>query len=133
MSDVVAGIVDLMFTGPPSAKSMSEGGKLKLLAAFAQAHAVYARGADDGGSRRAGLRNGELVRSRRAGQDAESHRRSVVAPSSRGRQRSEFAERMKAQGLETVGSTPESMLSTMEADTRKWAELIKVTGIKYPQ
>src|SRR5438045_4660991 len=32
ITDVVAGTVDLMFTGPPSAKSMSEGGKLKLLA-----------------------------------------------------------------------------------------------------
>ncbi len=32
MTDVVAGIVDVMFTGPPSAKAMSEGGKLKLLA-----------------------------------------------------------------------------------------------------
>src|SRR5437868_7389963 len=32
ITDVVAGNVDLMFTGPPSAKSMSEGGKLKVLA-----------------------------------------------------------------------------------------------------
>ena len=32
ISDVVAGNVELMFTGPPSAKSMSEGGKLKVLA-----------------------------------------------------------------------------------------------------
>ena len=32
MTDVVAGIVDIMFTGPPSARSMSEGGRLKLLA-----------------------------------------------------------------------------------------------------
>ena len=32
MTDVVAGVVDVMFTGPPSAKAMSEGGKLKLLA-----------------------------------------------------------------------------------------------------
>src|SRR4029078_6675922 len=32
VSDVVAGNVDLMFTGPPSAKSMSEGGKLKVWA-----------------------------------------------------------------------------------------------------
>ena len=29
MTDVVAGVVDVMFTGPPSAKAMSEGGKLK--------------------------------------------------------------------------------------------------------
>ena len=28
MTDVVAGVVDVMFTGPPSAKAMSEGGKL---------------------------------------------------------------------------------------------------------
>src|ERR1700742_2023661 len=32
ITDVVAGNVELMFTGPPSAKSMSEGGKLKVLA-----------------------------------------------------------------------------------------------------
>ena len=38
---------------------------------------------------------------------------------------------MKAQGLETVGSTPEAMLSTMQSDSEKWAELIKATGIKF--
>ena len=32
MTDVVAGHVEIMITGPPSAKAMSEGGKLKLLA-----------------------------------------------------------------------------------------------------
>ena len=32
ITDVVAGNVELMLTGPPSAKSMSEGGKLKVLA-----------------------------------------------------------------------------------------------------
>ena len=32
MTDVIAGRSDIMITGPPSAKAMSEGGKLKLLA-----------------------------------------------------------------------------------------------------
>src|SRR5262249_8933367 len=32
MTDVVAGQVDVMFTGPPSAKAMSADGKLKILA-----------------------------------------------------------------------------------------------------
>ena len=32
MTDVVAGRVEIMITGPPSAKAMSDGGKLKLLA-----------------------------------------------------------------------------------------------------
>ena len=44
-----------------------------------------------------------------------------------------FGDKMKAQGLEVVGSTPDAMLTTMQADTRKWADLIKATGIKIAQ
>jgi tripartite-type tricarboxylate transporter receptor subunit TctC len=44
-----------------------------------------------------------------------------------------FSGRMAAQGLQVVGSTPQEMLATMQADTRKWAELIKATDIKIPQ
>ena len=44
-----------------------------------------------------------------------------------------FADRMKAQGLQVVGSTPDEMLATMRTDSRKWSELIKATDIKIPQ
>ena len=44
-----------------------------------------------------------------------------------------FSERIKAQGLQIVGSTPDEMLATMHADTKKWADLIKAAGIKVSQ
>ena len=63
MTDVVAGMVEVMFTGPPSAKSMSEGGKLKLWRRLRRKRmALMPEVPTVSGSRRAGLRNGELVR-----------------------------------------------------------------------
>jgi tripartite-type tricarboxylate transporter receptor subunit TctC len=44
-----------------------------------------------------------------------------------------FADRMKAQGLDVVGSSPAEMLAQMQADTKKWAEVIRATGTKIPQ
>ena len=89
MTDVVAGIVDVMFTGPPSAKAMSEGGKLKLLAvASPQRMPSMPDVPTDARSRRAGLRDGELVRSAGAGEDAEGDRRAAVERGQEGGRRS---------------------------------------------
>ena len=44
-----------------------------------------------------------------------------------------FKDRMKSVGLEVDGGTPAAMLETMRADTQRWAELIKATGITIPQ
>ena len=44
-----------------------------------------------------------------------------------------FKDRMKSVGLEVDGGTPAAMLETMRADTQRWAELIKATGIAIPQ
>ena len=134
MSDVVAGIVDLMFTGPPSAKSMSEGGKLKLLAAASPKRMPLMPEVPT--MAEAGVPGYEMASWFGLLAPAKTPK-VIVDQLSRELKKAvndpKFAERMKAQGLETVGSTPESMLSTMEADTKKWAELIKVTGIKIPQ
>jgi tripartite-type tricarboxylate transporter receptor subunit TctC len=134
MTDVVAGQVDVMFTGPPSAKAMSEGGKLKLLAV--------------GGKQRlalmpevptideSGVPGYELVgwfgilapaktpaplldRLTKEVRQAVADRR--------------FSDKMAAQGLEVFGSTADEMLALMRADTQKWAEVIKATGAKIPQ
>jgi hypothetical protein len=37
---------------------------------------------------------------------------------------------MTKQGLEVVGSSANDMLAAMQADTKKWAEVIKATGAK---
>jgi tripartite-type tricarboxylate transporter receptor subunit TctC len=44
-----------------------------------------------------------------------------------------FADRMKAQGLDVVGSSATEMLAQMQLDTKKWAEVIRATGTKIPQ
>ena len=73
MTDVIAGNVDIMFTGTPSAKGMSEGGKLKLLAVTGKTRsAAVARRSDRRGVRRAGLHAERLVRHPGAGQERQS-------------------------------------------------------------
>ena len=80
MTDVVAGVVEVMFTGPPSAKSMSEGGKLKLLAvASPQRMPLMPDVPTVSEVGRAGLRDGQLVRPAGAGQDAAADHRPAVA------------------------------------------------------
>jgi tripartite-type tricarboxylate transporter receptor subunit TctC len=134
MTAVVAGEVEMMFTGPPSAKSMSEGGKLKLLAVASpqrmplmpdvptvqeQGVTGYEMGSWFGLLAPAGTPKAIVDRL------SEEVKKAVNDP--------RFADRMKSQGLEVVGSTPEQMLAAMQSDTKKWAELIQATDIKIPQ
>ena len=134
MTDVVAGVVDVMFTGPPSAKSMSEGGKLKLLAVASKQRMPLMP--DVPTMNESGVPGYEMgswfgllapAKTPKAIVDriAQETNKAVNDP--------RFGDRMKAQGLQVVGSTPEVMLATMQADTKKWSDLINATGIKIPQ
>jgi tripartite-type tricarboxylate transporter receptor subunit TctC len=42
----------------------------------------------------------------------------------------EMKDRLLAQGLEPVGSTPEQFVAHIKADAAKWSKLIKTTGIR---
>src|SRR5689334_2707609 len=134
ISDVVAGNVDLMFTGPPSAKSMSEGGKLKVLAvASAERMALMpdvptVAEAGVPGYTMAGW-FGLLAPAKTPTSIVE--RLSAETRTAVNDQR--FKDRMKSVGLEVDGGTPAAMLETMRSDTQRWAELIKATGITIPQ
>jgi tripartite-type tricarboxylate transporter receptor subunit TctC len=44
-----------------------------------------------------------------------------------------FSERLVAQGLDIVGSSSTQMTALMQADTRKWAEVIRKTGARIAQ
>jgi tripartite-type tricarboxylate transporter receptor subunit TctC len=134
MTDVMAGIVQVMFTGPPSAKSMSEGGKLKVLAVASPERMPLMPEVPT--MAEAGVPGFEMAswfgllapaKTPKAVVDRLSRevKNAVHDP--------KFADLMKTQGLEIVGSSSEAMLSTMQADTRKWAALIEATGIKIPQ
>jgi tripartite-type tricarboxylate transporter receptor subunit TctC len=134
MTDVVAGVVDVMLTGPPSAKAMSEGGKLKLLAVASPERSRLLPEVptmDEAGvpGYQMGSWFGLLAPAKTP--------KSIVDRLSLEVQKAvndpKFSGRMTAQGLDIVGSTPESMLALMQADTKKWGEVIKFTGTKIPQ
>jgi tripartite-type tricarboxylate transporter receptor subunit TctC len=131
MTDVVAGRADIMITGPPSAKAMSAGGKLKLLAVTGkERHPLMpdvptidqsgVLGYDVTGwfGILAPARTPKPVLDRLS---AEVHE-AVADP--------RFRDKMTNVGLDVVGSTSEAMLALMQADTKKWAAVIKATGAK---
>jgi len=131
---VVAGEVEMMFTGPPAAKAMSEGGKLKLLAVAAPERiplmpdvpTVHESGVP---GYELGAWFGLLAPANTPKPIVDRLSREVNKAVHDPR----FANRMKAQGVQVVGSTPESMLMEMRADTKKWSDLITATDIKIPQ
>ena len=134
ISDVVAGNVDLMFTGPPSAKAMSEGGKLKVLAVASPERMALLP--DVPTVTEAGVPGytmaswfGLLAPAKTS--KAILERLSAETKTAVNKQI--FKDRMKSVGLDVDGGTPASMLETMRSDTQRWAELIKATGITIPQ
>ena len=134
ITDVVAGTVELMFTGPPSAKSMSEGGKLKLLAVASPERIALLP--DVPTVAEAGVPGytmaswfGLLAPAKIATSIVER-----LSAETRAAVNSQiFKDRMKSVGLEVDGGTPAAMLETMRSDMQRWAELIKATGITIPQ
>jgi tripartite-type tricarboxylate transporter receptor subunit TctC len=131
MTDVVAGRADVMITGPPSAKAMSEGGKLKLLAVTGtKRHPLMPQvptiaesgvpGYDVTGW--FGILAPRKTPQSVLGRLTEQVRKAVVDL--------RFRDRMTKVGLDVVGSTSEEMLTTMRTDTNKWAEVIRATGAK---
>jgi len=134
ITDVVAGNVDLMFTGPPSAKAMSEGGKLKVLAVASQERMALLP--DVPTVAEAGVPGytmaswfGLLAPAKTSKSIVErlsaETKTAVNSPI--------FKDRMKSVGLEVDGGTPAAMLETMRSDTQRWADLIKATNIAIPQ
>jgi tripartite-type tricarboxylate transporter receptor subunit TctC len=131
MTDVVAGRVEIMITGPPSAKAMSEGNKLKLLAVTGkQRHPLMPEvpTVDESGVPGYDVTGwfGILAPAKtpKPVLDRLTDEVRKAATDSR------FRDRMTTQGLEVVSSTPEEMLELMHVDTKKWAEVIKATGAK---
>jgi tripartite-type tricarboxylate transporter receptor subunit TctC len=134
ISDVVAGNVDLMFTGPPSAKAMSEGGKLKVLAVASPERMALLP--DVPTVAEAGVPGYTMASWFGLLAPAKTPTTIVERLSAETRTAVNsliFKDRMKSVGLEVDGGTPAAMLETMRSDTQRWAELIKATGIAVPQ
>jgi tripartite-type tricarboxylate transporter receptor subunit TctC len=134
MTDLVAGVIDVMFTGPPSAKAMSDGGKLKLLAVASPRRMALMP--DVPTMQEAGVPGFEMASwfgllapaatPKPVVDRLAAEMRKVVADPG-------FRARMAEQGLEVVGDSPDDMLAVMRSDTEKWAALIRATGIRIPR
>ncbi len=131
MTDVVAGVVEMMFTGPPSAMAMSEAGKLNLLAYTAPERSPLMPQVPT--MSEAGVPGFDLASWFGLLAPAKTPKPIVdrlAAEVHTAANDPRFSKRIVAQGLTVVGGTPAAMLQTMHADTEKWGNLIKATGIK---
>jgi tripartite-type tricarboxylate transporter receptor subunit TctC len=134
MTDIAAGVVDVMFTGPPSAMALAAGGKGKMLALAAprrsslmpQVPTVQESGVP--GYELSGwfglLAPAKTPRSV-VERLASEVKKAVADP--------KLKDRLTEQGLEVYGSSSDEMLALMQADTKKWSEVITATGAKIPQ
>lgn len=134
MTDVVAGVVDLMLTGPPSAKAMSEGGKLKILAVASPRRLNLLP--DVPTMAEAGVPGYELetwfgllapAKTPNAVVDRLSQEIRTAASDPK------FRERMATQGLEPVVGTRHEMSAMMQSDFKRWRDFITQLGIKNAQ
>ena len=134
MTDIAAGVVDVMFTGPPSAMALAAGGKGKMLALAAPRRSSLMPQVPT--VQESGVPGYELsgwfgllapAKTPRSVVDrlASEVKKAVADP--------KLKDRLTEQGLEVYGSSSDEMLALMQADTRKWSEVITATGAKIPQ
>lgn len=134
MTDVVGGVVDMMLTGPPSAKAMSEGGKLKILAAASPKRLALMP--DVPTMSEAGVPGYEMGSWFGLLAPAATPRPIVDRLSQEVRKAAadpKFAERMATQGMQAVSIGPDRMLEMMQTDHKRWGEFIRSANIRVSQ
>jgi len=134
MTDLAAGVVDVMFTGPPSAMALAAGSKVKMLALAAPRRSSLMPQVPT--VQEAGVPGYELSGWFGLLAPAKTPQNVVERLSSEVKKAvadPKLKDRLTEQGLEVVGSSSEDMLALMQADTKKWSEVITATGAKIPQ
>lgn len=134
MTDIAGGVVDVMFTGPPSAMALAAGGKVKMLAVASpqRSHLIpqvpTVQEAGVPGYELAGW-FGLLAPAKTppsvVDRLSSEVKKAVADP--------RLKDRLTEQGLDVFGSSSEEMRAIMQSDTRKWSEVIVATGAKIPQ
>jgi tripartite-type tricarboxylate transporter receptor subunit TctC len=134
LTALIGGQVDVEFAGPGVAKSLMDGGKIKVLAVASphrlpllpQVPPIAEAGVP-------GLElSGWYAILAPAKTPPEIVER-LTAEIKKAVANPRFAKRMQDQGLEVIGSTPAEMLAAMRADTQKWKHIIDLTGTKVVQ
>jgi tripartite-type tricarboxylate transporter receptor subunit TctC len=134
MTDIAAGVVDVMFTGPPSAMALAAGGKGKMLALAAPRRSSLMPQVPT--VQESGVPGYELSGWFGLLAPAKTPRSVVERLSSEVKKAvadPKLKDRLTEQGLDVYGSSSDEMLALMQADTKKWSEVITATGAKIPQ
>jgi tripartite-type tricarboxylate transporter receptor subunit TctC len=131
LNDLIGGVVNIMFTGVPSALQFSKAGKAKMLAFTTRERSAFARQLPT--MSESGVPGFELsawfgmlapARTPAAVITA-LHQELVKAVAN-----PEFRSALHGHGIEPLGTTPEQMLALMKADTEKWARVIRESGAR---
>jgi tripartite-type tricarboxylate transporter receptor subunit TctC len=134
MTDIAAGVVEVMFTGPPSALALAAGGKVKILAVASPTRSQLMPQVPT--VQEAGVPGYELSGWFGLLAPAKTPQSVIDRLSSEVKKAvadARLKDRLTEQGLEVFGSTSAEMLAVMTADTKKWSEVIAATGAKIPQ
>jgi tripartite-type tricarboxylate transporter receptor subunit TctC len=130
-TELLSGVVQVMFTGPQAAKAHVGSGKLKALAVTGDKRLPVLPDIptmDEAGVPGYRLSGwfGLLAPSKTPKPIIDK----LTAEVQKAVNDSRFKNRLTAVGLEVVGSTAEQMSTQMHADTKKWLDVIKKTGVK---
>ena len=131
ITDIVAGVVDVMFTGPPSALAMSQAGKLKILGVSSMERNPLTPNVptlDEAGV--PGYQIASWFGILTPANTPQNIVKRLSQEMIKAVRDPRFSERMKAQGMQIVGNTSDEMRKIMQTETRQWADVIKSTGMK---
>ena len=130
INDLLGQQVQMAFLDLPVLLPHIKAGTLRPIAQRSAAHTDRARRADHRGSRHAGYPDRELVRHDRAGENFWSHRRRAQPHCNEAMADPSVKEKLADQGLTVAGDTPEHFRGYIKAETRKWARVIKDSGVE---
>ena len=133
-TDLVAGVVQAMFTGPQAAQPLIEGGQLRGLAVAGARHSELMPQLPT--TKEAGVDN--LQVSGWFGLMAPARTPAAIVKrlteeTAKVTADAGFKARLAAQGIAVRGSTAEEMAALMRADSAMWRDLIKTAGIAIPR
>jgi tripartite-type tricarboxylate transporter receptor subunit TctC len=132
-TDLLSGVVQVMFTGPQAANAYKASGKLKVFATAGDKRnpimpdVPTVEEAGVPGYRLTGWFG--LVAPAKTPKAVVSR---LTAEVQKAVHDPRFTSRLSKVGMEIVGSTSEEMQARMQADTKKWLDVIKRTGVKIP-
>jgi tripartite-type tricarboxylate transporter receptor subunit TctC len=132
-TDLLSGVVQVMFTGPQAANAYKASGKLKVFATAGDKRnpimpdVPTVEEAGVPGYRLTGWFG--LVAPAKTPKAVVSR---LTAEVQKAVHDPRFTSRLSKVGMEIVGSTSEEMQVRMQADTKKWLDVIKRTGVKIP-